>query len=162
VADLAGSSETIPDEDNVSRGCVELAPESDPASIFLFPYSDQLRDRAESVYWRKYAMGAKDVHDRECIRERARRTRAGSGKSVPTYVGFRTSQVAHIRAIRTGRGQTFAVVHCPEDGDLSHAHICVRGADGEPVRKLAPNDKRELVHLLYQVFVRFEGHRCEQ
>lgn len=161
MATVPGATqEPIPDEDNVSRGCVELPPGVDPASAFVFPYDETLQDRAESVYWRKYAPTNDDVHTRECRREKIRQARATSARPLKAYIGFRTSKVGAIRAIRTGRGHTFAVVHWPENGDLSHTHICIRPNSGTPIRNINKNDLRELVHLLFKQFVEFEPHRC--
>ena len=161
MATVPGATqEPIPDEHNVSRGCVELPPGVDPGSVFVFQYDETLKDRVESVYWRKYAITNDEVHDRECRREKIRQARATPSNPLKPYVGFRTSNVGAIRVIRTGRGHAFAVVHWPENGDLAHTHICIRPNGDTSVRKMKKSDIRELIHLLFKQFVQFEPHKC--
>lgn len=159
VADTA--HEQIPDEDKVSRAYFALPPGIDPASGFVFPYDKKIKDRAESVYWRKYAINSQDVHDRACKIEKTKNARlASASRSLLQYTGFRTADVRAIRGVRSGRGHQLDVVHWPEDGDLAHAHICIKPGGSLSLKKLKTNDVQELVDLLHWLFVDFTSHRC--
>lgn len=162
MSTVAGTiHEHIPDEDKVSRAYFATPPGIDPESGFVFPYDKKIEDCAESVYWRKYAINPQDVHDRACKIEKIKNTRlASASRSLLQYTGFRTADVRAVRGVRSGRGHQFDVVHWPENGDLAHAHICIKPAGSLPLKKLKTNDVQELVHLLHSLFVDFTSHRC--
>jgi hypothetical protein len=149
------TAEPIPDDDQVSRAYFEIPDEVDPESQFPFTYKSN--ERAESVFWRKYAPTISEVHERGCRLEKiknARRTKALK------YIGSRSALVAAIRQIKSGRGHKFKVIHVPEDGDRAHAHICIEPAPGVTAKQVEANDIRELVSLLFRHFGNLEGHTC--
>lgn len=148
-------AEYIGDGDQVSRAYLQpieqelaLAPESQ----FRFEY-DRLRDeRAESVYWRKYAPAHEDVHSRGCALER----RYAHLK----YLGSRTAGVGAVRSVRSARGHSLDVLHFEQSGDKAHAHIAIRPVAGVKVRNIKPNDYLELSRLLVELFRDFQAHTC--
>lgn len=159
---VAGSyREHIPDQDKVSRAYFATPPGIASESGFLFPYDKIIEDRAESVYWRKYASNPHDVRDRACELEKTKNVRHGAAsRSLVQYTGFRTADAQSIRSVRSGRGHQFDVIHWPDNGDLAHAHICIKPAASESVKKLKTNDVQELVHLLHDIFADFTPQNC--
>ena len=140
--------EPIPDEDSISRGCY-LPNGIDPESIFPFPSNKITGERAESVYWRKYARTIESVHERGCKRADIINERHSKKEQVfLEYIGAITALVGTIRHIKTERGFSVAVNHLPEDGDRAHTHICVSEPTGADRVKFKSNDRRELVHML--------------
>jgi hypothetical protein len=120
---------------------------------------DRIRDeRAESVYWRKYAPRIEEVHERGCRLEKKWSYLEPEAPG-PKYVGARTADVAAIRRIVTQRGHSFRVIHYPQDGDLAHAHIAIERAGGK-VKNLSPNDRMELTALLVVLFRNHQPHVC--
>ena len=153
-------SETIPDEDQVSRGCFDQPSEIDPGSMFPFQ-RDPDGMRIESVFWRRYAALAAELHARGCEMERLKNLRLQSaGKPTKKYSGFRTTDVGAVRAIITQRQWAFAVTHVPVDTDRSHAHIEIVAGPANPGGKPNANDIRELVHMLVERFGSLDSHRC--
>lgn len=152
--------EPIPDEDSVSRGCY-LPTGIDPESIFSFQSDKTTGEKAESVYWRKYAETIESVHARGCERvDITKKPRVDRGHAPLEYLGAITALVGKIRHIKTDRGFGVTVIHVPEDGDRAHAHICVLEHTGADKMRFKANDRRELVHLLYNTFGELEKHRC--
>lgn len=155
--------EPIPNEDSVSRGCYHptgMAPES----IFQFRSDSNTGERAESVYWRKYAATIESIHALGCNRVVLYRERRAQKMQEPLdleYVGAITATVGAIRDIKTGRGFSLEVNHLPENGVRSHTHICVlEPSDGGQVR-LKPNDRLELAHMLCtNAFGVIDSHSC--
>lgn len=159
AVDQGAVIEPIPDSDQISRGC-SVPPGVDAESVFVFK-SDSSGARVESVIWRKYAPTLMEVHERGCARTKsASEKRAADGKDPKIYMGSMTSLVRPIRLIRTGRGFGFAVVHLPENGDNSHAHICMEAVTASSMNDLKKNDRRELIHLLFKEFGKLEPHSC--
>ena len=114
-----------------------------PESSFPFTY-DRVRDeRAESVYWRKYALSISEVHRRGCDLQGKRK----AGENPQVYVGAQTVVVEKVRAIKSGRGHSFKVIHAPRDDDIAHTHIAIARASG-PVKNINKNDRVELTSLL--------------
>ncbi len=138
--------ESIPDDDRVSR------------AYFQAPGDLKVRDeRAESVYWRKYAPQIDDVHNRGCQLEA--KWKAAAASPARMYVGARTAIVGKIRSIVSGRGHRFKVIHYPQNGDIAHTHIAVDRVGGKP-QKLSKNDKLELANLIVGCFIDYEAHHC--
>jgi hypothetical protein len=132
----------------------------DPGSMFPFQ-RDRQGNRVESVYWRKYARLAADLHKRGCEIERLKNIRLQSaGKPPKKYSGFRAAPVGSVRKVITQRRWAFAVTHAPENGDLAHAHIEIVAAADNSAGTPNPNDIRELVHMLVQRFGQLDGHAC--
>ena len=146
--------EKISSDDNVSRGCY-IPPGIDPESNFPFPSAHP----AESVYWRKYANIIESVHERGCKLARERSTKKDL---VVEYVGAITASVKSIRDIKTERGYCVEVDHLPENGDSSHAHLCIVNPNGlRKFKKFPPNDRIELVAMLCKnSFGDLEKHNC--
>jgi hypothetical protein len=164
--------EDVPDEDEVSRAFFRapVAPDLDldPESHFVFgpDKSPQGREkkkyeRAESVYWRKYAVTNDAIHSRGCALEVARNERLRSkGKETVAYAGFGTGKVRAIRSVRT-RAYRLSLIHHPENGDSSHAHILIHDLQGENVKSIPQNDQRELVGDLFRLLVPVRTHKCK-
>jgi hypothetical protein len=158
-ADSAESVEQIPDEDQVSRAYFELPEVLAPESYFSFTYDKDRDERAESVYWRKYAPLIADVHDRACRLEK-KWSYLDPEAPAPLYVGARTAEVWKIRSIVTQRGHSFMVIHRPQDNDRAHAHISIQRAGGN-VKKLSKNDRMELAALIIHCFEDYQPHECQ-
>jgi hypothetical protein len=153
--------EEIPDEDFVSRGCFS-PPGVAPETFFPFQKPRGSNERAESVYWRKYASNIESVHERGCAR--MKRLNSREDKPPTEYLGARSALVKSIRDIKTERaGLTIAVEHLPDDGDRSHAHMSIIDADGgRDLPKVPPNDMLELKHYLCNsCFGSLEQFKCE-
>lgn len=149
--------EAIPDEDKVSRAIFD-APDNVISDLFVFTYDSVRDERAESVYWRRYAPTIEDVHTRGCRLETKFRS-AGRATALRTYIGARSAHVAALRSVRSQRGHELAVVHVPQDGDLAHAHIAI-SPNGCRVKKIKQNDKVELAELALRCFGDLERYRC--
>ena len=148
-------TERILDDDQVSRAFFEIPDGIDSESNFPFHHDVQANERAESVYWRKYAPALQDVHARGCELEPIKQLR-----STTRYIGARTATAGAIQKIISGRGHTFTVFHYPENGDFAHAHIAIKPAEDKPSKKLRTNDIRELIGLLVQQFGGLDPHNC--
>lgn len=141
-----------------------MPPGIEPGSVFPFHTSGDTCERAESVYWRKYAITIESVHERGCVRAQLKNEKLlrESKEQNVEYRGARTASVGAVRGIRTGRGFGIAVEHHPEASDRSHTHLCIIGPSGErEIKKLKANDRVELVHFLCeQCFGALEEHSC--
>lgn len=153
--EAAGQIEAIGDTESVSRAYFALPGELAPESHFQFIYDKDRDERAESVYWRRYAPSINDVHERGCSLQ-AKWIGTGSKQ---IYEGARTAVVERIRSIRSERGHRFEVIHYPQDSDRAHAHVAIVRASGK-VQGLNKNDKLELVRLIAVCFTNFEPHIC--
>lgn len=161
---MAGTTgvEDIPDQDQVSRAFFTLPPELDPESHFPFRYDKVADERAESVYWRKYAPILNDLHSRGCRLEQLKNERARThGNPSTKYTGARTAVVGAIRSVKSQRGHTLTVIHFPWNGDDCHTHIAIESAAGVKVEKVRSNDIRELVGMLFKYFGELAPHDCQ-
>jgi hypothetical protein len=165
VAENEQAAEHIPDQDQVSRAYFEVLGQPTeglaPESLFPFQYDRTRDERAESVYWRKYASAHADVHQRGCaLQSKLNAARAEKGHAPLKYIGFRTSRVSGIRSVVSQRGHRLRVVHYEQFGDKAHAHIAVQPPEGTTVRNVKPNDRMELAARLVQLFGDYQEHSC--
>jgi hypothetical protein len=151
-----GEVEEIGDGELLTRACFDdpglVMP---PEAAFYFQYDKDRDERAESVYWRKYAPEVADIHTRGCTLQSQWASKGGPMR----YSGSRDAHTGSIRKIVTERGHTFDVVHYPQGGDLAHAHIAVVRAGGN-VKKLSSNDRLDLIHHLVKVLGELAPHQC--
>lgn len=135
--------EQIPDPDEVARLVerpygYEVGKGLTWGNLFQFP-----KGRRESLVWRRYAPLQDDVHQ-------IGRAVAALKPQPRDYEGFLPAVVGDLRAIRSGRGHGFEVVHAPEDGQgQHHAEIGYAIAQGTEFDK---SDKTELKALLQRAF----------
>ena len=161
MADEDAIAEHIPDGDKLSRACFIIPDSIDSESAFKFE-RDRQGNRVESVFWRKYAPTASDLHKRGCELERQKNLRLRvQGKSLKKYSGIRTATAGPIRKIKSERGFQFHILHAPESDDRSHAHIGIEPPPGSSGTQLKPNDMRELVSSLAREFNIFDAHDCD-
>ena len=159
--DSENTAEQIPHEDLVSRAYFEIPNEIAPESDFPFRYDKTRDERAESVYWRKYAPLIAEIHSRGCVIEKFKNERRAAASQVPCkYKGARTAVVGTLRSLKTQRCHSFQVIHPPENGDRAHTHIAISPAAGTRVEKIKTNDRIELASLLIQHFLSFAPHEC--
>lgn len=148
--------EEIPSEDDVSRHID--SPDKWNADeknfieerLFLFRRPEEV----ESLVWRKYASSIDQVHALGCAREKLRR----ETKPNWTYEGAITAHVQAIRDIATNEGDTFDVVHAPDEGQ-HHAHVQYRLAQGQNFLK---QRKLNLKEMLCAVFLPLDAHSCSE
>ncbi len=167
AAESEQPAEHIADEDQVSRAYFEElgqpTPVLAPESAFRFQYDRNRDERAESVYWRKYAPLHADVHDRGCALQSALNAKRPEKKLPPLrYVGSRTSVVSAIRSITSQRGHRLLVIHYEQFEDKAHAHIAIQPPQGSKVKNLNPNDRTELARLLVKLFIDYQQHTCPE
>lgn len=151
--------EIIPGEDSISRGCY-TPPGIDHESMFPFPADRTTDERAESAYWRKYAVTMEAVHTRGCQRVvDTREIRVQREQAPLKYLGAITAAVEKVRLLKTERGFSIEVKHLPENGDQAHTHLVIFNQD--PAVRCKSNDRRELISLLCtQAFSEVEVHAC--
>lgn len=145
--------EAIPDDDDASRHLFKPNMGSRYgdliwSNVFMF---QSKQGYCESLVWRRHATIDR-VHELGCQKETNDRA---AGRVDRTYLGALTARVGTVRAIRSGRGARFDVVHAEEEG-VHHLHVkYVNGAG------LSPNDKAELKS---KIKTAFEGnsaaHHC--
>ena len=151
--------EVIPDEDTVSRPFFKIPSDIDPRSALRFDY-DRVRDEsALSVVWRKYAPSTQEVHSCGCaVAVEASEGNRRKGGAPAEYGGFRSAQVASVRAIKSQRGNGLEVLHVPVPGKRWHAHISVVATPGQRTKNISKTVRGELRELLYAALGPYEPY----
>lgn len=158
--------ESIPVSDFVSRGCEfpNISPPAgvDPDSFFVFSTDQETKERAESLYWRKYAHEIEVVHHYECDRVRQSNERRSTNHNYihHAYTGTRTALIEKILNIESNRGFSFTVDHAPEKGIRAHTHIFMPELHKDKITRTNKTDRMELIHYLCKAFGELEEHIC--
>jgi hypothetical protein len=154
--------EEISDSDELNRLFFRIPDKVDPESHFLFTFDKERIERAESVFWRKYASDVAEIHTRGCDLEAYRNEqRPGKGLEPVRYLGTRSITAMEVRDVKGDRGHSLDAIHFPENGDCAHSHIVIRPVVGCAVKNVKTNDIRELVSKLYMRFSQLSSHDCD-